>query len=90
MAFRHGGAARYGQALPLYQQAWSIRGEANCIKGPGEIALARSDLDSASARFEQALSLCRAIPERASIGRAGSHRIVRGRISVDVQLNSRH
>ena len=29
------------QALPLYQQAGDVLGEANCIQGLGDIALAR-------------------------------------------------
>jgi tetratricopeptide (TPR) repeat protein len=49
--------ARYEQALPLYQQAGDVAGEANCIYGLGTTALARSDHDGARPRFEQALPL---------------------------------
>jgi tetratricopeptide (TPR) repeat protein len=49
--------ARYEQALPLYQQAGDVLGEAGCIKGLGDIALDRSDHDSARARYQQALPL---------------------------------
>ena len=45
------------QALPLYQQAGDVLGEANCIKGLGDIALDRSDHDGARGRYEQALPL---------------------------------
>ena len=43
----------------MYRQAGDVRGEANCISGLGDIALARSDHDSAQARYEQALPLYR-------------------------------
>ena len=42
-------ARRYEQALPLYRQVGDVLGEANCIQGLGDIALARSDHDAARA-----------------------------------------
>jgi tetratricopeptide (TPR) repeat protein len=60
--------ARYGQALPLHQQAGDVVGEANCIQGLGDIALARSDHDTARAYYEQTLPLYQAITEPYSIG----------------------
>ena len=49
--------AHYEQALPLYQQAGDVLGEANCIRRLGAIAQERSDHDTARAHYEQALTL---------------------------------
>ena len=52
-----GARARFERALPLYQQAGDVVGEASCIIGLGDIALERSELDDARARYEEALPL---------------------------------
>jgi tetratricopeptide (TPR) repeat protein len=41
----------------LYRQIRSVKGEASCIQGLGDIALECSDRDGARARYEQALRL---------------------------------
>jgi tetratricopeptide (TPR) repeat protein len=79
--------ARFEQALPLYQQAGSVLGEANCIQGLGDIALDRSDHDNARARYEQALPLYQAIPEPSSIG--WTH-IRLARLSPDREQRNQH
>jgi hypothetical protein len=61
-------SARYERALPLYQQSGNVIGEANCIQGLGDIALARSDQDGARDRYERALTRYQAIPDPYSIG----------------------
>jgi len=53
--------ARFEEALPLYRQAGSVLGEANCIRSLGDIALARSEHEAARARFEEARPLYRQV-----------------------------
>jgi hypothetical protein len=57
------------QALPLYRRAGAVLGEATCIQGLGDIALARSDHESARARYEEALPLYRRFGDPYSTGR---------------------
>ena len=52
-----GARDRYERAVPLYQQAGSVLGEAHCIKGLGYLALARSGYNEAHAQFDRALRL---------------------------------
>jgi len=47
-----------------------VLGQANCISGLGNIALARSDHAAAAAYFRQALRLYGRIPEPYSIGQS--------------------
>ena len=44
-------AALYEEASPLYRQVGDVLGEANCIQGLGDIALARSDHGAARLRL---------------------------------------
>jgi tetratricopeptide (TPR) repeat protein len=60
------------QALRIYRQVGSVLGEANCIRSLGDIALRRSDHETARRRYEEALSLYERISEPYSIG--GAHR----------------
>jgi tetratricopeptide (TPR) repeat protein len=52
-----GAAARYEEALALYQRAGNVLGEANCKRSLGDIALRTSDREGAAARYEEALAL---------------------------------
>ena len=52
-----GARQRYKAALPFYRQVGGVQGEANCIYGLGDIALARRDHEDAGQRFEAALPL---------------------------------
>ena len=52
-----GARPRFERALPLYQQAGDVVGQADCIKGLGDIARACSDHDGARANYERALPL---------------------------------
>ncbi|WP_437917415.1 tetratricopeptide repeat protein [Sorangium sp. So ce302] len=47
--------------MPLYRQVGSLRGEANCIKSLGDIALERSQHDEARTRYQEALPLYRQV-----------------------------
>lgn len=52
-----GARAAYDQALPLYQSVSGVLGEANCIKGIGDIALAQLNRDSAVLSYDMARTL---------------------------------
>jgi tetratricopeptide (TPR) repeat protein len=47
----------YERALPLYQRAGDVLGEADCMRGLGDTALAQSDYGAAQAQYERALPL---------------------------------
>lgn len=47
----------YERALPLYQRAGDVLGEADCMRGLGDTALAHSDYGAAQAQYERALPL---------------------------------
>jgi tetratricopeptide (TPR) repeat protein len=58
----HAGARQaFEEALPLYRQVGDVRGEANCIRSLGEIAVVRSDHVAARQAFEEALPLYRQV-----------------------------
>ena len=80
-------AQRYEEALPLYRRVGDVLGEANCIQGLGDIALARSDHDGARVLFDEALGLYARIEEPYSIGRA--HEAL-ARLAQDEDERARH
>ncbi len=62
LTFGHDAACScFEEALPLYRKIGSVKGEANCIRRLGDIALQRSDHDAARSRFEEALPLYRKV-----------------------------
>ncbi|WP_206079460.1 tetratricopeptide repeat protein [Polyangium spumosum] len=52
--------ARYEEALPLFRKVGDVLGEADCIKGLGDLTLG-SDHDAARARYEEARTLYRKV-----------------------------
>ena len=62
--------------MPRYRQVGNVLGEANCIKSLGDVALERSDRDTARQRYQEALGLYGKIPEPYSMGLT-HHRLAR-------------
>ena len=52
-----GARQRYETALLLYREVGDVLGEADCVKGLGDVALRRSDHEGARKRYEAALPL---------------------------------
>jgi hypothetical protein len=63
-----------------------VLGQANCIKGLGDVALQRSDLDSAQACYEQAQPLYEEIGMWLSIGE--THQRLARLVATEVERNS--
>jgi tetratricopeptide (TPR) repeat protein len=78
---------QYNEALPLYRQAGSLRGEANCLLGLGNIAAARCNYQEASTDYCAALALYEQIQKHKSI--AQTHMLL-ARIAPDSESRSIH